>query len=275
MPVEGQRGTAKDGTPVVFRNGRVVPDVGAPRQGAAPPQIMLPGAITTAKLQPDIDQTKASANSANATAAKTRQQIEQDARKEIEDNRAAAAARQSAVEAAKTLGEFADFGLSHINNNFPGGTTGWNGLFTAVPDSRQKEMKNHLDAAGANVAIAALQKMRRENPTGGALGNVSDKDMGLLKAIQGPLDQTDTASLRETLGRLKYLQLKVQGVLPRDMDHGTYVMLQRVGRDPAATGVLPPSRFGDGGAAGAPASALPTTERVAPKRPVDDYFSGL
>jgi len=214
---------------------------------------MRPAETAAAKLAPDIAGTIASANSANATADRTRQQTLLDREKAKADELATKQARLSAVEAARTLGEFADFGLSHINSGI-NGTTGYNAWTSWMPNSNSKQMANHLVPAKANVAIGALQKMRRENPTGGALGNVSDKDMELLTSIQGSLDQSDERTLRETLDRLKYLQLKVEKVLPLDMDHRTYVALRLMARDPTQTGALPRPVFGSG-VSGQPAAA--------------------
>jgi hypothetical protein len=47
-----------------------------------------------------------------------------------------------------------------------------------------------LDPIGANEAFTALSKMRAESPTGGALGNVTERELELLKAAGGLIPPT-------------------------------------------------------------------------------------
>lgn len=74
------------------------------------------------------------------------------------------------------------------------------------------DLQEKLKTIASNIAISAIQKMRQESPTGGALGNVSDKDMELLTSIKGSLSQKQSkGQLMQTLKRLDDLYAKVEG----------------------------------------------------------------
>lgn len=61
-----------------------------------------------------------------------------------------------------------------------------------------------LESIGANISFDKLQQMRSQSPTGGALGNVSDKDINLLKSTLGSIRQSQTAGdLKFNLDRLR------------------------------------------------------------------------
>lgn len=52
-----------------------------------------------------------------------------------------------------------------------------------------RSLKANLDAIKANIGFDRLTQMRNESKTGGALGNVSDKELVLLTSSAGSLDQ--------------------------------------------------------------------------------------
>lgn len=75
------------------------------------------------------------------------------------------------------------------------------------PDLREK-----LATIASNIAIAEITAMRQNSPTGGALGNISDKDMATLMAIKGSLSQRQSPNqLKQTLGRLDELYTRIEG----------------------------------------------------------------
>jgi hypothetical protein len=49
-----------------------------------------------------------------------------------------------------------------------------------------------LDTIGANMGFEQLQAMRAASPTGGALGNVTERELELLQAVQGSLQQSQS-----------------------------------------------------------------------------------
>ena len=63
-------------------------------------------------------------------------------------------------------------------------------VFDWVPASEQKSVSNAVDTLKANVAFDRLQKMRDQSKTGGALGQVSEKELRLLEANLASLDPT-------------------------------------------------------------------------------------
>ena len=72
---------------------------------------------------------------------------------------------------------------------------GWGGLLEKLPDSSQKALAEYLQTLKGNVGFAKLQEMRNNSPTGGALGNVSDTEIGLLQSVLGSLDQKNSAAM--------------------------------------------------------------------------------
>jgi hypothetical protein len=57
------------------------------------------------------------------------------------------------------------------------------------PASDARRVRNLLDTVKANIGFEALQDMRNNSPTGGALGQVSEMENRLLQAVWGSLDQ--------------------------------------------------------------------------------------
>ncbi|HJQ15938.1 MAG TPA: hypothetical protein VJ859_02970 [Allosphingosinicella sp.] len=68
------------------------------------------------------------------------------------------------------------------------GTSGWLMRKVGPAGTAGYDLKRNLDLPGAITAIDNLMEMRRNSPTGGAMGNVSDKDMQLMKDLLGIID---------------------------------------------------------------------------------------
>lgn len=65
-------------------------------------------------------------------------------------------------------------------------TTGLGGaLLQYIPASTANSLKNTLETIKANIGFDALQQMRDNSPTGGALGQVSEKENTLLQSVLG------------------------------------------------------------------------------------------
>ena len=57
---------------------------------------------------------------------------------------------------------------------------------------------------GANISFEYLNAMRQSSPTGGALGNVTERELKFLQSVAGSLDQAQSAEqLLENLQRLE------------------------------------------------------------------------
>ena len=71
------------------------------------------------------------------------------------------------------------------------GTTGVYGKCAAdyLPSTPARNVKNLLKSVQSNVAFNRLQEMREASKTGGALGNVSNIELGLLMAAHGAIQQ--------------------------------------------------------------------------------------
>jgi hypothetical protein len=76
--------------------------------------------------------------------------------------------------------------LDQVNNK----TTGWGAfLLGKLPESEARNFASQLETLKANIAFNELTAMREASKTGGALGNVSDKESSLLTNALGALDQ--------------------------------------------------------------------------------------
>jgi len=90
-------------------------------------------------------------------------------------------------------------------------TTGAGSQITGgIGGSPAKDLKGLLDSIRANVGFDRLQQMRASSPTGGALGQVSDKENALLQSVLGSLDQSQgPTQLKANLKRVKDVTLDI------------------------------------------------------------------
>jgi len=94
-----------------------------------------------------------------------------------------------------------------------------------IPASEQAQNKEIIDRVIATLTLENLQAMRNNNPTGASLGNVSDKDTGLLRSSATALSNAQSSeSFKRELVRLKNLQHDViygsERVLEQKLDKG-------------------------------------------------------
>lgn len=100
---------------------------------------------------------------------------------------------------------------------------GKNGMFDILPEAgvwgsrladmgvnqEAADLRNQLSTIQASVAFDALQAMREASPTGGALGAVSDTEMGLLRSAMGALSQDSSPELlRQSLDDIERVMRK-------------------------------------------------------------------
>jgi len=120
------------------------------------------------------------------------------------------AARQATDKAAKTqtsgniVLQDIDRALSAIAAN-PGLTTGMGAKLTSWWDGGPAANVRALtDSIRVNVGLDQLQAMRNSNPTGAGLGNVTERENGMLQAALGSLEQSqDDKQLTDNLARVK------------------------------------------------------------------------
>lgn len=87
-----------------------------------------------------------------------------------------------------------------------GGRLGQLGLNQEAVDLRAK-----LSTLGAAIGFGRLERMREASKTGGALGAVSERELELLMADLGSLDQMQSASeLNKTLARIEATYTKIK-----------------------------------------------------------------
>jgi hypothetical protein len=92
---------------------------------------------------------------------------------------------------------------------FPVAGTGATTL-SNIPGTAAHDAAKLLDGIKANVAFDKLQQMRESSPTGGALGAVSDREMALLQATLGSLEQSQSSQqFKENLKRLRTTYLDI------------------------------------------------------------------
>ena len=75
-------------------------------------------------------------------------------------------------------------------NNHPNAVALIGAITKAVPGTKANELSIMLKKIFANVAFGRLQNMRANSPTGGALGNVSNIELDLLKSSAEAISQT-------------------------------------------------------------------------------------
>lgn len=85
-----------------------------------------------------------------------------------------------------------------------GKTVGFGSLLSAIPESEARNFQADLDSLVANITYGELTAMREASKTGGALGQVSDKEGALLGAALGALDTKQSpANFVKNLNQIK------------------------------------------------------------------------
>lgn len=86
--------------------------------------------------------------------------------------------------------------------------TGFGAIGAAIPGTRAFDVSQLLDTIRSNVGFDRLQQMRAASPTGGALGQVSERENILLQSTIGSLAQTQSkAQFLRNLKRVKEIYL--------------------------------------------------------------------
>ena len=85
-------------------------------------------------------------------------------------------------------------------------TTGFAAYLKSLPESDAKSLDTTLETIRANIGFDKLQAMREASPTGGALGQVSERELSSLQAVFGNLDQSQKEEdLRYNLQMLQHI----------------------------------------------------------------------
>jgi hypothetical protein len=119
-------------------------------------------------------------------------------------------------------------------------TVGAGALMGKIPGTDAKDFATDLDTLKANIAFGELAEMRAASKTGGALGQVSDKESELLSATLGGLDQKQSpenmkknlAKVAASLARWEEAKAKMQGGGTKQLDEATAsTFLEQAGGD--------------------------------------------
>lgn len=107
--------------------------------------------------------------------------------------------------AGPTIVEDNIFRALNIIDKSPKTTTGMGSYLSNIPGTDAKSLKERLGSIKANIGFDYLQAMREASPTGGALGNVSDRELQGLQSVFGSLEQSlDDKELTYNLNLLNY-----------------------------------------------------------------------
>lgn len=113
------------------------------------------------------------------------------------------------------------------------GETGMIGnVMRAVPGTNAYNLRATIDIIKSNLGFDALAEMRANSPTGGALGNVSERETELLQSMVDSLDQAQsTEQFNDALDRLErtYAQSMARIRAAYEQDFGTDPMAPQQG----------------------------------------------
>lgn len=101
----------------------------------------------------------------------------------------------------------------------PEGSTGFGGsIMKQIGGTEYYDMESALNVLKSNLAFKELQEMRANSPTGGALGNVTERELELLSSTMASFNQNQSASsMRENLGIIRPILEKLKGALRNDL----------------------------------------------------------
>lgn len=96
--------------------------------------------------------------------------------------------------------------LNRIDPLLSGWSTGVGSYLNMIPGTDAQKVKNLLATVKGNIGFDKLQAMRDASPTGGALGQVSERELSFLQSVFGSLEQDQSSEeLRYNLELLRYV----------------------------------------------------------------------
>lgn len=103
--------------------------------------------------------------------------------------------KKAADEESKGISDYSDEhsqrsvkSIDELMGQVNGWTTGWGSLLSHVPETDAKSFNTQLNTLKSSIAFNELTAMREASKTGGALGNVSNIELGLLESALAGLD---------------------------------------------------------------------------------------
>lgn len=108
--------------------------------------------------------------------------------------------RDAAISNADLVISKVDQALSNVGSF----SAGLGSVLSVVPGTPAKNLVRDIDTIKANLGFSALQEMRRNSPTGGALGQVAVQELEMLQSTVASLDSSQSPDqLRRNLGEVK------------------------------------------------------------------------
>jgi hypothetical protein len=95
-------------------------------------------------------------------------------------------------------------------------TTGAGSLLANIPGTEAKRLQGVIETIKANLGFGELAEMRATSPTGGAVGQLSDKELKVLSAVKQALDQAQSSS--DVIDALDMLDERLTGMEDRVVD---------------------------------------------------------
>lgn len=93
-------------------------------------------------------------------------------------------------------------------------TVGLGGLLSVIPGTSARDLRSTLDTIQANIGFAQLQAMRDNSPTGGALGNVTERELNRLESVLDSLDQYQSEDgMRSALNNIRESYSIARGII--------------------------------------------------------------
>lgn len=119
---------------------------------------------------------------------------------------------QSALRSIETSHQNVKATIREAVGKINGWSTGLRGqLLSSLGGTEATDLAGTLDTIASNLAFDKLQDMRANSPTGGALGAVSDREIGLLQSTIASIKQSQTGEqLRANLMKLDAMLDRMQ-----------------------------------------------------------------
>ncbi|KCZ47780.1 hypothetical protein [Hyphomonas sp. CY54-11-8] len=158
------------------------------------------------------------------------------------DERDDAAMRLKATQRLAAEGEQFSTMVSNIDdaiNMVDNTSAGFGAMTEGIPTTPARNLKAKLETVQALIGFDKLNEMRQTSPTGGALGNVTERELAFLQSVRGSLDTRQSPEqLKATLADVKASLERLQEVreIAFRMENG----LLEPGQEKPKVSVAPP-----------------------------------
>jgi hypothetical protein len=148
---------------------------------------------------------------------------------ELETERKFAAPKiYNSMQSALTKGDNVINTIDKIIPKVSDSTAGFGGtVLSKLPGTQAKDLQRQIDTVVANLGFKELQEMRNNSPTGGALGQVSERENELLQAVVASLKQDQSPeqlvqNLEIAKQEIKASKQRIQEAYDREYGTGNF-----------------------------------------------------